>query len=239
MAIDFSERALDRADRRRRPGGALPGGERLYTIQGGASQGTQAAQPESGLTGTAELARRRFELTKQQREARRDLELAALGQRYYTAAGDLESNLESRGILRSGEAMRGRTQLGAEEKAAREATYTGAEFDINQAALDYANVLAELQAQNAPVTPAAPVPPAATPSRRRRRGGGNTGSDKPSDSSASDADTPADKSVPPKPLPTVGGKPVRPGDTPSETRGVPPRIVKPKPGGGGGLVRYR
>lgn len=195
----------------------------------------------AGYQGSADLARRKYELAKAQAEGNTAMRLGQIGRDYFQAAGGLESNLESRGILKSGEAMRNRVSLGAEEKAAREAALMQQEMSINEAALDYASRLAQLQALGSPAVTPAPTP-SATPARRRRPGGGGGGS---SSSGGSDTSTGADNSSStgsPKPFPTVGGKPVRPGDTPSETRGVPPRIVKPKPptgGGGGGKVTFR
>ena len=95
---------------------------------------------------TAELARRQYELAKGRAESARDLRLGTIGRTYMQGARSLEAGLEGRGILRSGEANRRRVEYGAEEKAAREAAMQQGEYDINQAALDYASELARLQA---------------------------------------------------------------------------------------------
>lgn len=116
------------------------------------------------FTGTADLARRRYELAKGRSESNLTQKLGNIGRQYYGLARQQEAGLEGRGILRSGEAGRRRVELGAEEKAARLAESQQAEQDIQSAALDYASVLAEIQAKGgttSPVTP--PKEPELTP----------------------------------------------------------------------------
>lgn len=188
-------------------------------------------------TGTADLARRRYELAKGRSESNLAQKLGGIGRQYYGLARQLEGGLESRGILRSGEANRRRVELGAEEKAARLAESQAAEQDIQSAALDYASVLAEIQAKGGatgttpePETQRTPTPgagtttpgaPATTPPAT------DQGSQAPSTQCppgyAWDPNKNACVAV--SSLPTVDGRPVMPGDTPSETRGVPPTIV--------------
>ena len=188
-------------------------------------------------TGTADLARRRYELAKGRAESNLAQKLGGIGRQYYGLARQLEGGLESRGILRSGEAGRRRVELGAEEKAARLAESQAAEQDIQSAALDYASVLAEIQAKGgttgggtttpsptpgAPATtPPATTPPATTPPATDQ--GSQTPSTQCQPGFAWDPIKQA--CVPISSLPTVDGRPVMPGDTPSETRGVPPTIV--------------
>lgn len=110
-------------------------------------------------TGTADLARRRYELAKGRAESNLAQKLGGIGRQYYGLARQLEGGLESRGILRSGEAGRRRVELGAEEKAARLAESQAAEQDIQSAALDYASVLAEIQAKQGTTTTPEPEKP--------------------------------------------------------------------------------
>jgi len=189
------------------------------------------------FTGTADLARRRYELAKGRAESNLAQKLGNIGRQYYGLARQQEAGLEGRGILRSGEANRRRVELGAEEKAARLAESQAAEQDIQSAALDYASVLAEIQAKGGatgttpePETQRTPAPgagtttpgaPATTPPAT------DQGSQAPSTQCppgyAWDPNKNACVAV--SSLPTIDGRPVMPGDTPSETRGVPPTIV--------------
>ena len=123
-------------------------------------------------SGTAELARRRYELAKGRAESGLAQSLGNIGRQYYGQARQLEGGLEARGILRSGEANRRRVELGAEEKAARLAQQQAAEQDVQSAALDYASVLAEIQAKGGttgttpePEKPKEPEPIIASPGR--------------------------------------------------------------------------
>ena len=68
---------------------------------------------------TAELYRRQYDLAKKRAQSEYESRIGELATQYRQANRDLEGNLESRGILRSGEAMRGRVRLGAAEKGAQ------------------------------------------------------------------------------------------------------------------------
>lgn len=188
-------------------------------------------------SGTADLARRRYELAKGRSESNLAQQLGQVGQQYYGLARQQEAGLEGRGILRSGEANRRRVELGAEEKARRLALAQQSEQDIQSAALDYASVLAELQAKGAtgtttpePETTRTPTPGATTPGAgapAQQQPPAEQGTQTPSTQCppgyAWDPNKNACVAI--SSLPTVDGKTVMPGDTPSETRGVPPTIV--------------
>ena len=186
---------------------------------------------------TAELARKQYELAKSRAESARDLRMGTIGRTYMQGARNLEANLESRGILRSGEANRRRVEYGAEEKAAREAAMQQGEYDINQAALDYASELARLQAlgYGGSKTPEREQQPGVitSPSRDETQATEKPATDnKPVDQTPSTQcpsgfawDPIKNACVPITGLPTVDGKPATPGDTPSETKGVPPTVI--------------
>jgi hypothetical protein len=198
---------------------------------------------------TAELARKQFELAKGRAESGTNLRLGTIGRNYLQGARSLEAGMEGRGILRSGEAMRRRVEYGAEEKAAREAAMQQGEYDVNQAALDYASELARLQALGYGGATATPEPERqpdviTSPSR-----GGAPVTETPGGGGAPADQTPSTQCPPGyawdpiknacvliESLPTVDGRTVMPGDTPSETRGVPPTVI-PTPTSGGTVVR--
>lgn len=123
------------------------------------------------FTGTADLARRRYELAKGRSESNLAQKLGNIGRQYYGLARQQEAGLEGRGILRSGEAGRRRVELGAEEKAARLAESQAAEQDIQSAALDYASVLAEIQAKQGTTTTPPPKEPEPIPKPPAAGGG--------------------------------------------------------------------
>lgn len=188
------------------------------------------------FTGTADLARRRYELAKGRAESNLAQKLGNIGRQYYGLARQQEAGLEGRGILRSGEANRRRVELGAEEKAARLAESQAAEQDIQSAALDYASVLAEIQAKQGTTGGTTTTPkPTPTPGAETTPSGPDTSAPPPADQSSQAPSTQCppgyawdpnkNACVAVSSLPTVDGRPVMPGDTPSETRGVPPTIV--------------
>lgn len=113
---------------------------------------------------TAELYKRQYDLAKKRAESEYQSRIGELATQYRQANRDLESGYEGRGILRSGEAMRGRVRLGAAEKAAQLAALTAQEETLNQAGLTYAQQLAELQAKgytgggDTTPTPGSPAP---------------------------------------------------------------------------------
>lgn len=151
---------------------------------------------------TAELYKREYDLAKKRAQSEYQSRIGELATQYRQANRDLESGYEGRGILRSGEAMRGRVRLGAAEKAAQLAALTAQEETLNEAGLTYAQQLAELQAKGYT---------GGTPDT----GGGDT--------------TPTPGSPAPAPIPEpdrVVGKPVEP-TPPSET---PTQQRPPMPG---------
>jgi hypothetical protein len=96
---------------------------------------------------TAELYRREYELAKKRAQSAYDSRIAQLATAHRQANRDLEANLESRGILRSGEGMRGRVELGAAEKSGQLAALGEREDAWNRAGLALAQQLAELEAK--------------------------------------------------------------------------------------------
>lgn len=202
---------------------------------------------------TAELYRRQYDLAKKRAQSEYDSRIGQLAEQYRQANRDLEGNLESRGILRSGEGMRGRVRLGAAEKSAQLAALTAQEEAMNQAGLTYAQQLAELQAKGytdggtpGTPTPAAPDSPGTQAPRSPGTQAPPPAQQRPPAPSGS---TPGGSSgtlcapgyfydpikkicVKESDLPTVGGRPVPPGQTPSETIGVPPTITRPPTVGG-------
>lgn len=122
---------------------------------------------------STELARRRRDLAVEREKAQSEFNLAQIGRRYGISGRQQEAGFESRGILRSGEAMRGRVDLGAAEKAERAAELMRSQGALDTAELDYAEVLAKALAaggagggtstsSSATTTPGAPqtqVPP--------------------------------------------------------------------------------
>jgi multidrug efflux pump subunit AcrA (membrane-fusion protein) len=73
-----------------------------------------------------------------------EVALANLGRRFGLANRQLESNLESRGILRSGEANMARTELTAQEQAEKTAAEMARTSALDQADLTLAQQLAGL-----------------------------------------------------------------------------------------------
>jgi multidrug efflux pump subunit AcrA (membrane-fusion protein) len=96
---------------------------------------------------TAELYKRQYDLAKKRAQSEYDSAIGDLATQYRQANLDLEANLEGRGILRSGEGMRGRVRLGAAEKAAQLGAETARQGALDQAGLSYMQQLAELQAK--------------------------------------------------------------------------------------------
>ena len=111
---------------------------------------------------TAELYKRQYDLAKKRAQSEYESAIGDLATQYRQANRDLEANLESRGILRSGEGMRGRVRLGAAEKAAQLGAETARQGALDQAGLSYMQQLAELQAKGytggAPDTGTTPTP---------------------------------------------------------------------------------
>ena len=118
---------------------------------------------------TAQLFQRQADLAKKRAQSEYESAIGDLATQYRQANRDLEANLESRGILRSGEGMRGRVRLGAAEKAAQLAAETARQGALDQADLTHLQQLAELQAKgytgggDVTPTPGTPAPSPGTP----------------------------------------------------------------------------
>jgi hypothetical protein len=95
---------------------------------------------------TTELAKKQRDLAKARIEAELNQTLATNRRRFGEAGRQQESAFEGRGILRSGEASRGRAQLVGEETAAELAARLAAEQQLTAADLTYAQQLAAQQA---------------------------------------------------------------------------------------------
>jgi len=95
---------------------------------------------------TTELAKKQRDLAKARIEAELEQTLATNRRRFGHAGRQQESGFEGRGILRSGEASRGRAELVGEETAAELAARLAAEQQLTAADLTYAQQLAEQQA---------------------------------------------------------------------------------------------
>ena len=189
---------------------------------------------------TAELYRREYELAKKRAQSAYDSRIAQLATAHRQANRDLEANLESRGILRSGEGMRNRVNLGAAEKAAQLGALGEREDAWNRAGLVLAQQLAELSAKGGTTTPTTPTPtpaPAPAPSPVVTRpvipAPSTPAPTTPTPGGPSETLCPPGYWYDPikkacvanSQLPTVGGTPVPPGQTPTETRPPAPNTV--------------
>lgn len=185
---------------------------------------------------TAELYKRQYDLAKRRANSEYESRIGELANQYRQTNRDLEANLESRGILRSGEGMRGRVRLGAAEKAAQLAALSAQQGALDEAGLNYMQQLAELQAKGFGEEVAPPPTPVGGGGGGGGAGGGG-GKNK-------------DETILGRPKSewdnidwaglgeiikgsrTVGGTPVGIGDTPTETRPPAPNTV------GGGASGY-
>lgn len=95
---------------------------------------------------TTELAKKQRDLAKARIEAELEQTLATNRRRFGQAGRQQESGFEGRGVLRSGEASRGRAELVGEETAAELAARLAAEQQLSAADLTYAQQLAAQQA---------------------------------------------------------------------------------------------
>ena len=95
---------------------------------------------------TTELAKKQRDLAKTRIEAELEQTLATNRRRFGQAGRQQEAGFEGRGILRSGEASRGRAELVGEESAAELAARLAAEQQLAAADLTYAQQLAAQQA---------------------------------------------------------------------------------------------
>jgi hypothetical protein len=116
---------------------------------------------------TAELYRRQSGLNKAKFTTDYEQYLADLASKYGISNDQLNANLESRGILRSGEAGTARTRLGAAEEAARTTARTNYDYNVGNEDINLAQRLAGLMTGGtggtpAPATPASGTPPSET-----------------------------------------------------------------------------
>lgn len=121
-------------------------------------------------TATAQFYDKQANLTKQNADIAYNTALANLARRFGVANRQLESNMEARGILRSGEANTYRTELTAEEQAERTAAEMAKLGAYNQADLTLAQQMAALRSSGGAqpsASPARPVTPSnqVTPTR--------------------------------------------------------------------------
>jgi hypothetical protein len=95
---------------------------------------------------TAELYTRQSGLNKAKLKTDYEQYLADLATKYGISGQQLNTNLESRGILRSGEAGEARTRLGAAEQAARTAAQGNYDYNVANEDVSLATKLAGLMA---------------------------------------------------------------------------------------------
>lgn len=116
-------------------------------------------------TATAEFYDKQAKLTKENADIAYNTAIANLARQFGIANRQLESNMEARGILRSGEANTYRTELTAEEQAAKTAAEMAKLGTYNQADLTLAQQLAALGSGGSRTSPPPPSTPAtpATP----------------------------------------------------------------------------
>jgi hypothetical protein len=93
---------------------------------------------------TAELARQQSRLNKEKLKTDYEQYLEDLSTKYGISFDQLNANLESRGILRSGEAGTARTRLGAAEEAARTTAGTNYQYNLDTEDTNLATKLAGL-----------------------------------------------------------------------------------------------
>ena len=113
-------------------------------------------------TATAEYYRRQNELNKTKLKTDYEQYLADLATKFGISQEQLNSNLESRGILRSGEAGTAQARLGAANEVARTTATTNYDYNVATEDVNLATQLAGLQSATPAATPApAPVTPPA------------------------------------------------------------------------------
>jgi len=112
-------------------------------------------------TATAEYYTRQNKLNKEKLKTDYEQYLADLATKYGISQEQLNSNLESRGILRSGEAGTAQARLGAANEAARTSAATNYEYNTATEDINLATQLAGLQ--SATPAPATPAPATTTP----------------------------------------------------------------------------
>ena len=120
---------------------------------------------------TSDLYRREAALLNARAQQEYDRYIADLARQYGIAEGNLNANLEGRGILRSGEASTARTRLSAENQALRSAALQDLEYRRNMNEINLLKQLASLQAnsnqqattQSPRFNPSGPAPKQTTP----------------------------------------------------------------------------
>jgi len=113
---------------------------------------------------TAELYRRQSGLNKAKFTTDYEQYLADLATKYGISNDQLNANLESRGILRSGEAGTARTRLSGAEEAARTTARTNYDYNVANEDINLATKLAGLMAGSPGTGNATPAPVAPPPS---------------------------------------------------------------------------
>lgn len=98
------------------------------------------------LSATGQLYQRETGLANARLQQQYDRYLADLARNYGIAEGDLNANLEGRGIYRSGEASTARTRLSAENQALRSAARQDLEYGRNMNEINLLKQLASMQA---------------------------------------------------------------------------------------------
>ena len=116
---------------------------------------------------TAELYTRQSGINKAKFKTDYDQYLADLATKFGISQDQLNSNLEARGILRSGEAGTAQARLGAANEAARTTATSNYDYNVATEDVDLLTKLAGLQAGSAgsggsgtPTTPTTPTEPA-------------------------------------------------------------------------------
>jgi hypothetical protein len=112
-------------------------------------------------TATAEYYTKQNDLNKKKFKTDYDQYLADLATKYGISQDQLNSNLESRGILRSGEAGTAQARLGAANEAAITTAGTNYQYNVDTADTNLMTQLAGLQAATPATTPAPAAPPPA------------------------------------------------------------------------------
>lgn len=106
---------------------------------------------------TTQLYQREAGLQNARAQQEYDRYISDLARQYGIAEGNLNANLEGRGILRSGEASTARTRLSAENQALRSAALQDLEYRKNMNEINLLKQLASLQAnQNQQATTNSP-----------------------------------------------------------------------------------
>lgn len=133
---------------------------------------------------TAELYTKQSGINKAKFKTDYEQYLEELATKYGISNEQLNTNLEARGILRSGEAGTARTRLSAAEEAARTSAQSNYDYNIANEDVSLATKLAGLMAGSStgigstptPPTPTKPaaVAPVATPATVVSYGGGTT-----------------------------------------------------------------